>query len=340
MFYESAQLRVQSFYMSKVHLSLFVCTPTALAISKKPTCRSILWPTYGYSYLRRKIWHYQSALTAETPYDWCTLTTTNVWRSEVHLRRRHPTIEGHWGWQVFPSLNQIYSCDTLRSVKCICGQRPTKLRRLSTTTTMTTMTDDLGAQGLWTIESAIDKSSINDPFTLSKQKNIGDAGTNGDSGRTCKSISMQHINTGFGTHSSWSPNTRQKWRDAMCMGYWQLSRNPHLCDTDAFQATWNITTGGTHHNPCHDWRCDATCKGQLEDADHSPVLGLSHTGRQMRHASHANVGVRFSTWHTLIPKHNPDIDWARLTPCYHGVRVVRRNDTDNYGSGIEGLTSW
>jgi hypothetical protein len=38
-------------------------------------------------------------------------------------------------------------------------------------------------------------------------------------------------------------------------------------------------------------------------------------------------------------RQNPDIDWARLTPCDHRVRVERRHDTDDYGSGIEGLTS-
>jgi len=41
----------------------------------------------------------------------------------------------------------------------------------------------------------------------------------------------------------------------------------------------------------------------------------------------------------LFPKHNPDIDWARLTPCDHRVRVERRNDSDVYGSAIEGLGS-
>jgi len=34
--------------LSEVHLSQFACTPTALATSKMPTCRSILRPTYGY----------------------------------------------------------------------------------------------------------------------------------------------------------------------------------------------------------------------------------------------------------------------------------------------------
>jgi len=53
--YKSAQSRLHFFQYSKVHLSQFACTPTALATSKKPTCRSILQPTYGYSYLGRGI---------------------------------------------------------------------------------------------------------------------------------------------------------------------------------------------------------------------------------------------------------------------------------------------
>jgi len=40
-----------------------------------------------------------------------------------------------------------------------------------------------------------------------------------------------------------------------------------------------------------------------------------------------------------FPKHNPDIDWARFTPCDHRVRVERSNDPDYFGSGIEGLTN-
>jgi len=42
--------------------------------------------------------------------------------------------------------------------------------------------DDLRAQGLWTIDVAIDKSSVNNHLTLSKQKTNGGADTNGDSG--------------------------------------------------------------------------------------------------------------------------------------------------------------
>ena len=71
-------------------------------------------------------------------------------------------------------------------------------------------------------------------------------------------------------------------------------------DTEASQVTRNITSGGTHHHPRHARRCDATCKGQPEDAEHSPVLGQSRTGRQIRRASRANVGVRFSTWLTIV----------------------------------------
>jgi len=68
-------------------------------------------------------------------------------------------------------------------------------------------------------------------------------------------------------------------------------------------------SGGTHHHPRHDRRCDATCKGQPEDADYSPVRGLSRTGRQIRHASRANAGVRFSTCVTMVSQTK---SWHRL----------------------------
>jgi len=55
MIYQSAQLRLHFFRLSEVHLSQFACPPTALPTSKKPTYRSILRQTYGYSYLRRRI---------------------------------------------------------------------------------------------------------------------------------------------------------------------------------------------------------------------------------------------------------------------------------------------
>jgi len=58
-------------------------------------------------------------------------------------------------------------------------------------------------------------------------------------------------------------------------------------------------SGGTHCHPRHDRRCNAMCKGQPEDVDHSPVLRLSRTGRQISGASRANARVRLSTRLTM-----------------------------------------
>jgi len=109
---------------------------------------------------------------------------------------------------------------------------------------------------------------------------IGGAGNNGDSG--CKV---------------------QYWTEvARCNAYMRLltAMQKRLYDTDASQVTRDITSGGTHHHPRHDRRCDATCTGQPEDADHSPVLRLSRTGRQISRPSWANAGVQFSTWLTMV----------------------------------------
>jgi hypothetical protein len=58
--------------------------------------------------------------------------------------------------------------DTLRSVKCICGQRPTQFRKtVYDDDNDYNDYDDPRAQGLWTIEAAIDRSSANDPLSLS-----------------------------------------------------------------------------------------------------------------------------------------------------------------------------
>jgi len=73
-----------------------------------------------------------------------------------------------------------------------------------------------------------------------------------------------------------------KWRDATRTGSYRLGRNQHLYDTEGSEATRNITSGGTHHHPRHDRRRDATCKGQPEEADYSPVRVLSRTGRQFQ----------------------------------------------------------
>jgi len=73
---------------------------------------------------------------------------------------------------------------------------------------------------------------------------VGRAGTNGDTGwsstspditkiksrseaaegKNVQSIPLRHWNTGFGTHSSWSTNTRQEWGDATRTGSYRLQR--------------------------------------------------------------------------------------------------------------------
>ena len=66
-------------------------------------------------------------------------STANLWLL-IPTEEDLSTIEAHSGGEAFPQLKRIYGGDTLRSMKCIYGQRPTQFRKLSTTTTMTTMT--------------------------------------------------------------------------------------------------------------------------------------------------------------------------------------------------------
>jgi len=96
--------------------------------------------------------------------------------------------------------------------------------------------------------------------------------------------------------------TRQKWWDAIHRGSCWLQRNWHLYDTEAFQATRNITSGGPHHRPRQECMSDATCNAQPENVDHSAVLGWSRTGRQISCAHHANASVQSSTWLTMVPQ--------------------------------------
>jgi hypothetical protein len=58
--------------------------------------------------------------------------------------------------------------------------------------------DVLRAQVLCTIEPAIDKSSANDPLTLSKQKLLAAQALMATLDNNVKSISIQHRNTGYG----------------------------------------------------------------------------------------------------------------------------------------------
>jgi len=108
---------------------------------------------------------------------------------------------------------------------------------------------------------------------------------------------------------SWRLWTKIKLWDGMCTGSYRLRHNQHCYDPEASHVTRDITSGGTHHHPRHDWRCDATCKGQPEDVDHSPVCGLFRTGGQIRRPSRATAGVQFSTWDTMVSE---TTSWHRL----------------------------
>jgi len=134
-------------------------------------------------------------------------------------------------------------------------------------------------------KAAIGKSSTNDSLTLSKQKLLA-------------AVAVQ------ATMETLDENVQYRTEVARCNAYVLLSTAAQPAslykDTEAFQATRNITSGGTHHHPRHDRRCDATCKGQPEDADHSPVRGLFHTGGQIKRASRANARIRFSPWLTMV----------------------------------------
>jgi len=133
--------------------------------------------------------HYTYTYGRGSVYESSTPTATNINTSNVHSRRSHPTIEWHWGWEACPRLNRTYSGDTLRSVKCIYGERPTQFRRPPTTTMMTTMT----AMTMMTSQS----TSIMDnrggnwqikhqwPLHTRQVETIGGADTNDDSGWKC-----------------------------------------------------------------------------------------------------------------------------------------------------------
>jgi len=88
-------------------------------------------------------------------------------------------------------------------------------------------------------------------------------------------------------------------------------------------------SGGVMQDAKDIWKKGITvqCVDYLAPVDRSDVLVVSTRAYDL---------VLGLPW---FPKQNPDIDWARLTPCDHRVRVERRNDTDDYRSGIIGLGS-
>jgi len=202
----------------------------------------------------------------------------NISTSEVHLQIWHLTIEEHWGWETFPWLKQ-----TIVRIHCAAWSAFTVTDRHNSAHHLRRLQWWWCLQNKRIMDNQGRNRQIKHQRSLDTQQveTVGGAGTNDDSGQKYT-------------------NTRQKWRDAMCMGYCRLRRNWHFYYTEASQVTWDITSGGTHYHPRRDRRCDVTCKGKLEDADHSPVRALSRTGRQIRRASRANAGVRFSIWLTIV----------------------------------------
>jgi hypothetical protein len=168
-------------------------------------------------------------------------------------------------------------------VKCIYGYRPTQFRTPSTTTTTTTMT-------MMTSEHM--------DYGQSRRQSANQVPTILRHSASKNYWRRRHY------WRLWTNIYKYQTEMARCNAYGLLSTVAQPAslykDTEASQVTRNITSGGTHHHPHHDRRCDATCKGQPEDADHSPVRGLSPTGRQIRRASRANAGVRSSTWLTMV----------------------------------------
>jgi len=157
-----------------------------------------------------------------------------------------------------------------------------------------------------------------------------------------RSFVTQQLNNCWQCRHSWRLWTKIKWRDATHMGSDQLWPNQHLY----IQTPRLLKRLGLSHQVAH-------------------IITLAMTWGVMQHAMDSRktrITVRYLDYLALVdksdvlvilmgaynlvlglpwfPKQNPDIDWARLTPCDHLVRVKRMHDTDDYGSGIEGLTSW
>jgi len=154
---------------------------------------------------------------------------------------------------------------------------------------------------------------------------------------------MWHWNTAFSAHSSCGNDMRQTHQGTMCVEY-----NQHWCikpryDTEASQPATDIRSAGTHHHPPQDQATDMTwiCEPD-DDEDCCPVLGLSRTGRWIRCAGPANVGIRYSTCLTMVPQSqswqwqgSQLIDFPAIAEC----KSSGGNGTNDYHSGIECLRS-
>jgi len=286
---------------------------------------------------RHECLHNWSALM-KTLNDWSSHTVTNISTSEVHVCRWHPTIEGHWGWEGFPPFKRTYSGDTLRSVKCICCQWPKQFRRPTTMTTMTRMTSehkDYG-QSRW-------QSANQAPTTLRhsasksywRHRHYWWLWTKMLSQSLCGTETTDSTHRGREIQIPDRNGKMQCVRVIIDCGATTIFLTPRLLkwlgiSHQAALVTTLAMTGGVMQHAKDTWKTRITVQyfDYLAPVDRSDVLVVPMRAYDL---------VLGLSW---FPKHNPDIDWARSTPCDHRVRVARRNDTDDYGSGIEGLTNW
>ena len=160
-------------------------------------------------------------------------------------------------------------------------------------------------------KAVTDKSSTNKLLTVSQQKTIPGAGTNGDSGWQ-RSVNI-YTALKHRLRHTWFTNDRHKTEMERCNAYWLLSTTAQPeslwhrdISSDSGCQIWRHTSSSSAWT--EEWfnvqsTTDATCKGQPEeDAEHSPVLGRYSTGRQTRHASHANTCILLCMWLTMIPQ--------------------------------------
>jgi len=288
--YDSIQLGLHFFQLSEVHLSQFACTPTALATSKKPTCGGMVW-------LR----------IPDTLPEWPIRTEEDLPPNNPPLLPRK-SARANWtsgeGTQV---LKRTYIGHTLRSVKWIDGERPTQFRRPPTTTTTTAMT----AMDMMTSQTTSIMENRGGNWRIKRQRSF-------DTQQYKRMLAAQAIMATLDENATsisiWQTLfTKYKYQteEARCNAYRLLSTAAQRVSLwpEASQVTRDITSGGIHHHPRHDWRCDGTCKGQPEDVAHCPIFGLSRTWGQIRRASHAIAGVQFSTWLTMVSQTK---SWHRL----------------------------
>ena len=139
--FSSAQLELDVFELNEMHLSQVVCILTALAISKKPTCASMV-----------------GLPTPDTPLN-----------RKIHLEKDRSTIGRYWRWKAFPRMKRTYTSDKLGSVKYIYRQRPTQFgtpsMKISTWTLSrmmspgTRITDNQSSSNVWI---SFDRNYIHD----------------------------------------------------------------------------------------------------------------------------------------------------------------------------------